>query len=329
LIDPGTFVYSAARPWRDFFRSTPAHNTIAVDEQDQAVRVNWFKWRGLPQVTLEKSVSLAAMDYAVASHNGYARLAEPVLHRRHVVFSKPDYWFITDELSGQGQHRIEVFFHFAPEVSVARTEHGWLATKGSEQFLLIPLCHGVEFRIAAGETSPIQGWHSMDYGHREPACVLVGEIDTTLPACFRWLLFPIEDNLPGLQGVSGDGCAISVMTDQWTDSIAWHGSAEGTSHGQISTDAALAIVRRGNTEARDRITLLGGSTITDGSNTILSAARPVDHFVAEWSADCVDIVASPTQGFRLHSDFARSVRVNGKPAKCLEDGDAVVFEGEN
>jgi hypothetical protein len=328
LIDPGTFVYSAARPWRDFFRSTPAHNTIAVDEQDQAVRVNWFKWRALPQVILEKSVSLAAMDYAVASHNGYARLAEPVLHRRHVVFSKSDYWFITDELSGQGQHRIKVFFHFAPEVSVERTEHGWLATKGSEQFLLVPLAHGVQFRVVAGEKSPIQGWYSMDYGHREPACVLVGEIETKLPSHFRWLLFPIEGNLPRLQGISCDGCAISVVTDQWTDSIAWHELAEGTSHERISTDAALAIVRRGNAKARDRIIILGGSTLTDGRRTILSAARPFDHFVAEWSADCVDIVASPTQAFRLHSGFVRGVRVNGKPAKYLEDREAVIFEGE-
>jgi hypothetical protein len=328
LIDPGTFVYSAARPWRDFFRSTSAHNTITVDEQDQAVRVDWFKWRELPLVKLEKSVSLAAMDYAVASHNGYTRLAEPVLHRRHVVFAKPDYWFITDELSGQGRHRIKVFFHFGPGISVERTEHGWLATKGTEQFLLVPLARAVQFRVAAGEISPIQGWYSKDYGHREPTCVLVGEVETTLPAHFRWLLVPIEGNLPGLQGFSSDGCSTSVTTDQWTDSIAWKESATGTSREPFSTDAALAIVRGQDAEARDKIIILGGSSLTDERNAILSAARPFDHFVAEWNAGFVEIVASPAQIFRLHSDSVRGVRVNGKPAKYLEDGDTVIFEGE-
>jgi hypothetical protein len=328
LIDPGTFIYSAAREWRDFFRSTPAHNTIAVDEKDQAVRVDWFKWRALPRVKLERSVSLAAMDYAVASHNGYARLAEPVLHRRHVAFAKPDYWFITDELSGQGRHRIKVFFHFAPGISVERTEHGWLATKGREQFFLVPLAHGVQFRVVAGEISPIQGWYSTDYGHCEPACVLVGEIETTLPAHFRWLLFPIEGNLPGLHAFSSSGCGISVTTDHWTDSIAWKESATRTSHEPFSTDAALAIVRRRSAEARNRIIIVGGSSFTGGQSAILSAARPFDHFVAEWNAGFVEIVASPAQAFRLHSDSVRGVRVNGKPAKYLEDGEALIFEGE-
>ena len=328
LIDPGTFVYSSARPWRDFFRSTPAHNTIAVDEQDQAVRVDWFKWRELPQVKLEKSVSLGAMDYAVAAHHGYERLAQPVVHRRHVVFTKPDYWFITDELSGQGRHRIKVFFHFAPGISVECMESGWLATKGSERFLLIPMAHGVQFRILVGEISPIQGWYSRDYGHREPASVLVGEIETTLPAHFRWLLLPIESNLPRLQRYSCDTCAISVITDQWTDTVAWKKAATGTSHEEFSTDATLAIVRRRYAEAPDRLIILGGSSCKDGRTAILNAARPFDHFVAEWSAGSLEIVASPAQAFRLHSDFVRGVRVNGKPAKYVEDRETVIFEGE-
>jgi hypothetical protein len=328
LIDPGTFVYSSARPWRDFFRSTPAHNTIAIDDQDQAVRVDWFKWRELPQVKLESSVSLAGMDYAVASHDGYTRLAEPVLHRRHVVFAKPNYWFITDELTGQGRHRIKVFFHFAPEISVENTEHGWLATKGSDQFLLVPLVHGVQFRLVAGEISPIQGWYSKDYGHREPASVLVGEIETTLPVDFRWLLVPIESHLAGREGVSRDAWGISVITDHWTDSIVWEKPAAVTSHGQFSTDAVVAIVRRRDSEAQDKIIVIRGSSLTDGQTAILSAARPFDHFVAEWSEGSVEINASPAQAFRLYSDSVRGARVNGKPAKYLEDQNTLIFEGE-
>jgi hypothetical protein len=328
LIDPGTFVYTSSRPWRNFFRSTPAHNTITVDEQDQAVPVDWFKWRELPQVKLEKSVSLATMDYAVASHNGYKRLAQPVLHRRHIFFAKPDYWFITDELSGLGRHRIKAYFHFAPEISVESTEHGWLATKGSKQFLLVPLTQGVQFQIVEGEISPIQGWYSKDYGHREPACVLVAEIETRLPAHFRWLLIPIADNLPGVQGLPRDGCGISLVTDSWTDSIAWNESNSGTSHEHFSTDAAIAIVRRRLTEALAKMIVIGGSSFTDGQHAILRAAGPFDHFVAEWSEDFVDITANPTQAFRLHSHVVHRARVNGKPAKYSEDGDTLIFEGE-
>jgi len=328
LIDPGTFVYSGERSWRDFFRSTSAHNTVAIDEQDQAVAVDWFKWRELPQVTLETSVSLPAIDYTVASHNGYARLAEPVVHRRRILFTKTDYWFITDELSGRGRHGVKVFFHFGPGVSVERAEQGWLATKGDQQFLLVPWTSGVEFRVFSGEIAPIQGWYSQDYGHREPANVLVGEIQTAVPVHFHWLLFPIEGNLPKLQEFSLDGCGFSVLTNLWSDTIAWKGLATEQSHENLSTDAALAIVRRRQADALDRIILVEGSSLVEGRRTILSAAKPFDHFVAEWRTDSVEIVASPAQSFRLDSVLAREVRVNGKPANCLEEGEAAIFEGE-
>jgi hypothetical protein len=328
LVDPGTFVYSSARAWRNFFRSTAAHNTIAVDGQDQATCVDWFKWRELPEVKLESSVSLPTMDYAIASHNGYTRLAEPVLHRRHILFSKPDYWLITDELSGRGRHKLNVFFHFGSDIAIARTEQGWLATKGGTRFLLVPLTDGVQFRVSAGETSPMQGWYSMDYGHRESASVLVGELETTLPIQLRWLLFPIERNLPDLRRSSSHDFGISVITEQWTDSIGWKASATGASSGQFSSDATLAVVRRRHAEAQDRIMIFGGSTLTEGGGEILTAPRPFDHFVAEWKDSHVEVVARPAQSFRLRSESIRTVNVNGIPAEYLEDSKTIIFKGE-
>jgi hypothetical protein len=328
LVDPGTFVYSSAREWRDFFRSTPAHNTIAVDQQDQAVKIDWFKWRELPEVMLEKSISLSAIDYAIASHNGYERLAQPVMHRRHIAFVKPDYWFITDELSGHGQHRIEIFFHFAMETTLARLGDGWLATKGDGQFLLVPQAQGVQFRIVAGEISPIQGWYSKDYGHREAASVLVGEINAAMPAYFRWLLMPVEGSLPSLRSLGGGG--VDVLTDHWMDRVHWKEVEKGTagSYQRSATDAALAIVRTKHSIARDKVIILNGSSLMGEDGVIFSAAKRFDYFVAEWREGFAEINASPIQPFSLRSDQVRGASVNGKPAKYYEERNAIVFEGE-
>lgn len=329
LVDPGTYVYSASRPWRDFFRSTAAHNTLTVDGFDQAVPVDWFKWRKLPQVVLERTFSHPSLDYAVGSHNGYARLGEPVLHRRHIVFVKPDYWVISDELTGRGVHRVSVFFHVAPGVSLESTEQGWLAKKGSERLLLMTLGSELEFRVVTGEKSPIQGWYSADYGHRQPASVLVGEGEITLPARFDWLIWTVEGEQPEFGGSSGKSQLLSVKKNGKTDHLLRGGPGTGSSQDPFSTDARLAFVRRTSSGTIEKVALLGGRSLWNEGTLILRADRPFDHFVAHWDADGAEIEASPAHPFRLESFAASRVLVNGKAVAVPKDSGGLLFPGGN
>ena len=70
-----------------------------------------FKRDAIPEII--KWESNSNMDLVTAVHNGYARLPEPVMHERTVIFDKlNEKWIIKDIITGKGDHSVEWFFHF-------------------------------------------------------------------------------------------------------------------------------------------------------------------------------------------------------------------------
>jgi len=63
LIDPGTYTYVADPVWRDRFRGTAAHNTIRIDERDQARPSGPFAWKAPPEVKVTRWVGSAESDF--------------------------------------------------------------------------------------------------------------------------------------------------------------------------------------------------------------------------------------------------------------------------
>lgn len=327
LVDPGTYVYSSSQSWRNYFRSTPGHNTIAIDGVDQATPTEWFKWRDLPQVHLEKSLSQGGLDHAVGSHTGYGRLPEPVHHRRRIIFVKPDYWLVSDELTGFGRHRVGAFFHFAPGVSVRLLQNGCLATQGDESFLLSSLAPGAQFRLVSEEESPIQGWYSKDYGHKQPATVFLAETQTTLPRQFYWLLRPLKGE-PAFQEFSSDGHLFMIRSERETDHITVGSPTLVDTENAISSTATLAFLRRLDSGQIVRLDLLGGSSVWSEGQPILASDYFFEGFSATWDAGTLAIEAHPLLPFQLRSPSVREVRINGERSDLAVRNDMLMFLGE-
>ena len=198
IADPGTFCYTAEPAWRDFFRGTAAHSTVRVDGLDQAVPRGPFSWQARPSARLRRWVTTESLDVADAEHDAYARLADPVTHRRRVLWIKPRYWIIIDDLAGAATHDVELRFQFAPiDVAVdpalrARA----LAPSGTGLFLQPFSTAPLTAEVIAGGMSPAAGWISRDYGQREPAPLLVYRATTRLPLRIATLLLPVEAGLP-------------------------------------------------------------------------------------------------------------------------------------
>ena len=198
LVDAGTYCYTPEPAWRDFFRSTAAHSTVLVDGLDQAQPAGPFRWHHRPRARLRAWESDPHRDVLDADHDAYHRLADPVTCRRRVIFVKPDYWLIVDDLDGRTNHEVERTFQFAPEIRVTLGPASWVRaeTPGGRVLWMLSLSSGpVQTSLKCGERDPIRGWTSADYGIRQPAPMLVCSSTVTPPWRGLTLLLPDSEGL--------------------------------------------------------------------------------------------------------------------------------------
>jgi len=165
LVDPGTCGYICGSNDRDQFRGTGAHNTVSIDGQDQAVPAGPFAWDALPVTEVEAWASGEFFDFLAASHNGYARLREPVVHHRFVFRGPGGICMVRDVCEGQGSHLIESFWHFSEDVQVANKDGAFLVrdtvTSSRIGFVAAGSC---EWHLETGS-----GFVSPAYGRKKPA----------------------------------------------------------------------------------------------------------------------------------------------------------------
>jgi len=192
LIDAGTGGYGQPT-WRDAFRSTAAHSTIAVDGLSQAVPAGPFAWQQRPRARLRLWISSDRFELADADHDAYLRLSDPVRHRRQVLFVKPRYWVVMDELEGEESHRAELRFQFAPVDVTVGVDQWTQASSGGRGLALRPFATvPLDVRVVRGSESPVEGWVSADYGQRVPAPMVIYATDAPLPLRIFTLLLPCE-----------------------------------------------------------------------------------------------------------------------------------------
>src|SRR6185369_9129340 len=107
------------------------------------------------------------------SHDGYAGLADPVMHRRGIELDKRARRIvIRDELEMRGSHDVEIFFHGHEACRVhQRGNIVSLARNGKTVILRLP--DGGESAILLGSTAPIGGWVSRAFDRKDAAPTIV------------------------------------------------------------------------------------------------------------------------------------------------------------
>jgi uncharacterized heparinase superfamily protein len=123
FVDPGTHSYDRDER-RAYDRSTAAHNTVCVDETDSSEVWHIFRvGRRARPIDVNVIANDTQFD-ASAAHDGYKHLGG-VIHRRRAQLARDETLAITDQIEGNGSHRLEGGWLLAPGWTATPAENGW------------------------------------------------------------------------------------------------------------------------------------------------------------------------------------------------------------
>ncbi len=169
LVDPGTYAYHSKREWRDYFRGTRAHNTVAIDGLDQSVSGGPFLWTEHAEAHCSRWLSDDELDDFEGWHTGYRRLSDPVTHWRRIrLFKRQRQVLIDDRIECRGDHLAERSWHFAEQCQVSVQGPAIIADNGCYRVRLLPK-EAVTVSVARGQCEPPGGWVSRTYDQKTPS----------------------------------------------------------------------------------------------------------------------------------------------------------------
>jgi hypothetical protein len=177
IMDPGTFTYGGDPRWRNHFRTTGAHSTVAVDGRSQLDPAARFGWTGTATGAWELLSDAFGLALIAARHNAYRSIG--VAHRRILLLSSDATIVLRDELTGRGRHRVSQRFLLPADTgSPGRGDPGSLLVGGRPASLLLQAAAPPDWRVVLGGE---EGWWSDAYGRKQPALLASRSLETDLP----------------------------------------------------------------------------------------------------------------------------------------------------
>jgi hypothetical protein len=320
VIDPGRYTYAEENGWRDYFKNTSAHNTVVVNNQNQkGFAVSDANW-----------VSMPGFDYVNGSHDGYTLRQQVVNHHRKIYFLKPDYWIVTDLLTGKGSHDLDLYYHVDPGYQNNYSFNSTEKIFTTPDFSILPV------RMDS-EASVTDGWVSFDYGNKASAPILRYSKVGALPQTFETVLHPFDNQNPSvevkkLQATSGSGIAFSadqaiamkVLRPSGTDVICLnHTIDEPIQIDSLNFTGELLHVRFGPGKDISQYNLVKGSFIQKSKQVIFNAGNHNANLT--FKENGLYVTADSISGFIAWAPGVTNVFVNNQLVPFQMDGEYVYY----
>lgn len=171
LRGSGTYTYTGDQQWRNFFRSTPAHNTLSLDRASQSKSLSPFQWSKNYSAQLVHRIILDDAEIIlVAEHDGYAETG--YTHWRAISY-KPGYWLaVWDYLSATSSAHPKLDPRVHWHLGGACTLHDNCCITTLNSGLKVRVTSQAQMKLEFGQHTPPQAWQSKTYGAKHPAYTL-------------------------------------------------------------------------------------------------------------------------------------------------------------
>lgn len=156
IVDSGSYVYTSDMEARNKFRSTAMHNTVVMDGQSQHGMSNdkMFIMRtdtNNHRLCINRNPDLHSI---VGSYD--KNVADSIFHHERQFVVENNTMIIADNLLFTGDHKVELFFHFAPGITLQRNARGVIID--TDRFrILIESDNDAIYDIISSETSVSYG----------------------------------------------------------------------------------------------------------------------------------------------------------------------------
>ena len=313
LLDPGSFEYVGDSGERARLRGTGVHNTMQVDQRDQAEAAGPFSWSSAPRVKVEQWITGRQFDLFKGSHDGYSRLSSPVIHRRWVFHRKGKFWLVRDLAEGRGSHALSIAWHIGPALSLAASDKSLFTGEAGSLALLSAEGQGWSQSVSRELWSPA-------YGRADRASVLTFTAATELPADFATLLIAGESlsadlgQFVKIHGSAGAGvCAYRYSDSQNEHCFFFADHPAQWTVGTWASDAEFLYFSFDRETHTRTLILCNGSYADAGGHRLLSCSKRIHYAEVLSSGATVELFSSdpsevtlphPLNGLWAETDLA-------------------------
>lgn len=168
IVDSGVHGYGGDR-FREYCRSTRAHNTVMFDGVEQSEVWSTFRMARRAQVL---SAKVDGGDTVWNFAGKFQRYDKRVIHGRRICREANGDWVVTDFAEGQAV-TASSFVHLHPSVDAELIDGAKIICRLGQRCVVIEAfgdCVGT--KLIVGGDNPIQGWRFSDFGIAESSMVI-------------------------------------------------------------------------------------------------------------------------------------------------------------